>query len=208
MIWYYIWKFGCENIQLSTSAISSNVSIYHNNHKANIKNRAKLHHRRWRAEYVDTIFFYNLMSVAARISQRNIACNPYSTATLAISFNLLRTVTTTGILKSGKTTSYIRLEELSMLMPKFLHQLVNCDQRLATKYCPQSPWAKSALGGGSSATRRYSGAWSSRPIYYNFNYLVGANWPSSTNGHVYFKTILLTNNKGYGVIGRSTPFGY
>ena len=33
-----------------------------------------------------------------------------------------------------------------MLMPKFLHQLVNCDQKLAMKYCPQSSWAKSSLG--------------------------------------------------------------
>ena len=29
---------------------------------------------------------------------------------------------------------------------------------------------------------------------------MGANWLSSTNGHIYFKTILLTNNKGCGAL--------
>jgi hypothetical protein len=69
-----------------------------------------------------------------------------------------------------------------MLMPKILHQLVNCDQKLAMKYCPQSPWAKSSLGGGPVDHRRLGGI-------QGFNYLVGANWLSSTNGHIYFKTI-------------------
>ena len=44
-----------------------------------------------------------------------------------------------------------------MLMPKNLHQLVNCDQKLAMKYYPQSPWAKSSLGGGPVDHRRLGG---------------------------------------------------